>query len=197
MKSGPALWLAAAAMLGAAAPARCGPLTVVKVAAPAINCVFDASCKVVVADSTGTMEFTPFGGGAFLQSRTYPGAAGTPGAGLTAYEYRVDLTQATSQTECAAGLVVNFGPVTKLTYPPNQPAQVYVTTEGGMGSVGIASAEQDGDVITFTFSSYVCAGTSTYFFGMAAAKAPQTATAVLFEFGSPPFIQLNARTPQH
>jgi hypothetical protein len=112
-------------------------------------------------------------------------------------EYRLDFTAATNHTECAVGLVLNFGPVTKLTYPQNQPAQVYVVTQGGLGSVGIQSAEQDGDVITFTFKSYLCAGTSTYFFGLAAAKGPQSATATLFEFGSPPFIQLNARTPAH
>jgi hypothetical protein len=197
MRSGPAVWLAAAAVLCAAAPAHAGQLTVVEVNAPAVNCVFNTSCKVVVDDSTGTLKFTPFGAGAFVQSRTYPGEAGTPGAGLTAYEYRVDFTQATDFTECVIGLVVNFGPVTKLTYPQNQPAHVYVVTQGGIGSVGIQSAEQDGDVITFTFTSYLCAGASTYFFGMAAAKGPQPATAVLFEFGSPPFLETDARTPAH
>ena len=93
--------------------------------------------------------------------------------------------------------MVNFGPVVQLTYPPNQPAQVFVTTQGGIGSVGIQSAEQDGDVITFTFNGYLCAGQSSYFFGMAAASAPQAATATLFGFGTPPFVQTTARTPQH
>jgi hypothetical protein len=87
--------------------------------------------------------------------------------------------------------VVNFGPVVQLTYPQNQPGQVYVITQGGLGSVGIQSAEQDGDVITFTFNGYLCAGQSSYFFGMAAA------TATLFGFGTPPFVQTTATTPQH
>ena len=163
----------------------------VNVSAPAVNCVFNASCTVVVTDSTGTLQYTPLGEGAFLQSRTYPGASGAPGAGTTAYEYRVDLTQATGYTECLAGVVVNFGPVVQLTYPQNQPAQVYVITQGGLGSVGIQSAEQDGDVITFTFNGYLCAGQSSYFFGLTAA------TATLFGFGTPPFVQTDARTPQH
>jgi hypothetical protein len=197
MKSGAAVGLAAAAVLCAAAPANSAPLTVVEVSAPAVVCVFNTTCKAVVDDSSATAEFTPFGSGAFLQSRTYPGEAGTPAAGLTVYEYRLDFTAATGHTECVVGLVLNFGPVTKLTYPQNQPAQVYVVTQGGLGSVGIQSAEQDGDVITFTFKSYLCAGTSTYFFGLAAPKGPQSATATLFEFGNPPFIQLTARTPAH
>jgi hypothetical protein len=144
MKPAPAILIAAAA-----------DLTVVNVSAPAVNCVFNASCTVLVTDSVRTLEYTPLGSGAFLQSRTYAGQPGTPGAGTTAYEYRVDLTQATDYTECLAGVVVNFGPVVQLTYPPNQPADVYVITQGGLGSVGIQSAEQDGDVITFTFNGYL------------------------------------------
>ena len=196
MKPAPAILIAAAAALRAAA-AHAADLTVVNVSAPAVNCVFNASCTVVVTDSVGTLEYTPLGSGAFLQSRTYAGPPGTPGAGTTAYEYRVDLTQATDYTECLAGVVVNFGPVVQLTYPPNQPAHVYVITQGGLGSVGIQSAEQDGDVITFTFNGYLCAGQTSYFFGLAAAKGPQSATATLFGFGTPPFVQTDARTPQH
>jgi hypothetical protein len=203
MKSGPAILVAAAAALWAPASAHAAALTVVEVSAPAINCVFNTSCTVVVEDSTGTMEYTALGSGAFLQSRTYPGAAGTPGAGTTAYEYRVDLSGATTYTECLVGLVVDFGPVKRLPYPKTQsppnkePVDVFVTTEGGLGSVGIQSAEQDDNVITFTFSSSLCAGQSTYFFGLAALKGPQTATATLFGFGTPAFIQTASRTPQH
>jgi hypothetical protein len=196
MKFAPAVLVATAA-LSATAPAHAGALTVVEVNAPAVNCVFNPSCTNVVDDTTGTMQYTPFGGGAFLQSRTYPGETGTPAAGLTAYEYRVDLTQATGYTECLVGLVIDFGPVKTLTYPTNQPGQVFVTTQGGTGSIGIQSAEQDGTVIIFTFNGYLCAGKSSYFFGLASATAPQAATATLFGFGNPPFVQTTARTPQH
>ena len=197
MKSGPAVGLAAAAVLCVAAPAHAVQLTVVEVNAPAVNCVFNASCKVVVTDSTSTLQFTEYGPGAFLQSRTYAGQPGTPGAGLTVYEYRVDFTQALGFTECVAGMVLDFGPVQKLTYPPSQPAHAYVITQGGIGTVGIESAEQDGDAITFTFKNYLCPGASTQFFGMAAAKGPVSATPLLFKFGTPPFYQLDARVPQH
>ena len=69
-----------------------GPLKVVAVAAPAINCVFNPSCTVTVTDSSSPL---PVGNGAgFLQSRTYRGVAGAPGAGYWAVLYRVDLRNA-------------------------------------------------------------------------------------------------------
>jgi hypothetical protein len=197
MKSKPAIVMAAAAALWPPAPANSANLTVVEVSAPAVNCVFNSSCTVVVDDSSGTLANTPLGSGGFLQSRTYPGMPGTPGAGTTAYEYRVDLRTANPFADCLAGVVINFGPVKQLTYPQAQQGHVFVTTQGGLGSVGIQTAEQDGDVITFTFSKYLCGGETSYFFGMAATTGPKTATATLFGIGNPPFIQVDARTPTH
>ena len=98
MKSASVILVAAAALC-APATAHAAALTVVEVGAPAVNCVFNSSCTVVVNDSVGTLQYTPLGNGAFLQSRSYAGQPGTPGAGTTAYEYRVDLTQATGFTE--------------------------------------------------------------------------------------------------
>jgi hypothetical protein len=197
MKSKPAIVMAAAAALWPPAPANSANLTVVEVSAPAVNCVFNSSCTVVVDDSSGTLANTPLGSGGFLQSRTYPGMPGTPGAGTTAYEYRVDLRTANPFADCLAGVVINFGPVKQLTYPQAQQGHVFVTTQGGLGSVGIQTAEQDGDVITFTFSKYLCGGETSYFFGMAATTGPKTATATLFGIGNPPFIQVDVRTPTH
>ena len=198
MKSVPVIVIAAAAAFWPLGPANSANLTVVEVSAPAVNCVFNASCKVIVDDSSGALANASIGSsGGFLQSRTYPSQPGTPGAGTTAYEYRVDLTSGNPFADCLAGVVINFGPVKQLTYPPAQPAHVFVTTKGGLGSVGIQSAEQDGDVITFTFSTYLCGGQTSYFFGLASTAAPQTATATLFGIGNPPFIQIDARTPIH
>jgi hypothetical protein len=187
--------LAGAALL--APPAVAANLTVVKVAAPAVNCVFNASCTVTVNDSVGKLTFSQLGDGAFFQSRTYPAVAGTPGAGNMAYEYRLDLRQANIFAECVVGLVLNFGTVTKLTYPQNQPGHVFVITQGGLGSVGIKSAEQDGSVITFTFEKWLCAGETSFFFGLAATGAPTAVSATLFGPGSPGFIAINARVPTH
>jgi hypothetical protein len=48
-----------------------------------------------------------------------------------------------------------------LNYLPNTPAQVFVITTGGLGSDGIQSADQQGGVITFTFSTRCAVGRPT------------------------------------
>src|SRR6185295_16597285 len=80
------------ALLASPATVQAASLNVVTVAAPDVNCVFDPSCKLVVTDSVGDILIPNMKGG-ILQSRTFSGAAGAPGAGLTGYDYRIDLTQ--------------------------------------------------------------------------------------------------------
>lgn len=190
--------LAGAALAALTTGAEAGALKVFNVSAPNINCVFNPSCTVVVGDSTGDLTFTPLGAGAFMQSRTYQGQPNTPGAGATAYEYRIDLTNADKFVDCIDGVVINFGPVLQLPVGPNNAkGDVFVTTQGGLGSVGIKSAEQDGDVITFTFDKYLCPGATSYFFGLAASKAPVKSTATMFGPGATPFIPSAVRVPQH
>jgi hypothetical protein len=195
----------AAALALAAPAASAGQLKVVTVAAPAVNCVFHIDCIITVTDSIGTVPLgnltTP--GTARLQSRTFTGGPGTPGSGKTGYEYRLDMTQASGSLECIAGIVVNFGPVAQLPYSNNTPADVYVVTQGGLGSIGISSAELDGDVITFNFSKLLCASTpanaanTTFFFGLASAKTPVAITGGVFGTGNPPYYAVDARAPQH
>jgi hypothetical protein len=169
---------AAAGLFGAASGAQAAPLSVVDVAAPAINCVFNATpipnapppaCQVVVNDSIGV--FTPPGdiGTGRLQSRTYPGTAPAPAAGTMAYVYRVDLTglKGVTAANCITKLALKFGPVVKLHYGPNGDSDIFVVTTGGLGSVKIASADQVGGTITFTFAQPVCPGDTSYFFGLA------------------------------
>ena len=171
-----------AGCLAAASAAPAAPLTIVDVGAPAINCVFSPTkipnspppaCSVVVNDSLGT--FTPPGdsGEARLQSRTYPGKAPAPAAGDMAYVYRVDLTavQGATAANCVTTLALDFGPVVKLPYgPKGAKFHVFVVTVGGLGSVDLASADQVGNTITFTFSKPVCPGATSYFFGLASKK---------------------------
>jgi hypothetical protein len=178
--------------------AEAAALTVINVGAPKINCVFNATCTVVVNNSIGNLTYSTLGGSARLQTRTYQGQPNTPGAGAVAYEYRLDLTQGDKYRDCIGGLVVNFGPVLKLPYGANNAqGHVFVVTQGGLGSVGIKSAIQDGNVITFTFDTFLCAGQTTYFFGLAANKAPVNASATMFAIGATPFIAAGARVPQH
>src|SRR5712691_10431915 len=149
------------AILAAAAistPLAAQPLTVVEVNAPAVNCVFQPSCTITVSDTTGAIALpyivTP--GTAWLQSRIYNSAPGTPAAGKTGYVYRVSLTEASGTADCLMGLVLNFGPVAKLPYKTGQKDDVFVVTTGGLGTIGIKSSQQTDDVIDFQFSNPLC-----------------------------------------
>lgn len=191
-----------------ALPAAAQPLTIANVGAPAINCVFSTpvggKCTVTVTDTIGTIAMPPgVNGVGRVQSRTFLGAAGTPGAGKTAYEYRVDMTGAVSDGEapCVTDLEINFGPITKLPYQATPTKyDVYVITSGGIGTVSLFSAEQTGNSVDLVFNQPVCAGPSpgtgksSYFLGLASAGAPQSVTA---HVGWPGLlaIPVNARAP--
>jgi hypothetical protein len=198
--------LLAATLCSLTGVAAATPLTVVTVAAPDINCVFETDCTVVVTDSVGTIALPGSTGTARLQSRTFAGMAGAPGAGKTAYEYRVDLTQATAigDVSCVTGLSVDFGPVSKLQYNKVGPVDdVFVVTKGGLGTIGLASAEQNRNIISFTFSQPVCAadtsgpGKTTFFFGLASIHAPKAIAATIEAPGVFPDLDVKARAPSH
>jgi hypothetical protein len=190
-------WGAAAALMAApCAAANADKLKIVEVAAPAINCVFSPLCAInLPTDSTAAIPLNFTGGTAFLQTRTFFGIAGTPGGGHTAYEYRVDLRSAEGDINCLLGLVVNFGPIVKLPYRPGQVGDIYVIAQGGLGTVGLKSAEQDGSVVIFEFARPMCVVQSTFSFGLASNTPPRGIAAGMFGFGSPPFVSLGARAP--
>ena len=198
----------AAVTLALTSAAQAQLLTVVEVNAPAVNCVFNPSCTITVNDSQGfiALPYIATPKTAWLQSRTYTGAPNTPGAGKTAYEYRVSLTEASGSADCLTGFVVNFGPVAKLPYANNQPADVFVTTTGGLGTIGIKTAEKFSDVIEFTFKSggLCLAGgpdvkNTTFFFGLAANNAPAPAPidGQIVAVGMPAIYPVQARVPVH
>ena len=183
--------------------AQAGPLTVVQVAAPDVNCVFNAGCTITVSDTSGSIPLNFSAGSPFLQSRTFSGQPGTPAAGLTGYMYRVDLRSASGSVDCLLGLVVDFGPPALLPYKPGVNAHVFVVTQGGLGSIGVKSAQQDGSVIEFTFDKPLCvgiaanSGPSTFFFGLASAKPPHAISAGMWGYGNAAFISVDARAPAH
>ena len=190
--------------LGASAVAA-KPLKIVTVGAPAINCVFNPTCKLTVTDSSGNLDmpFLATPGTAWLQSRTFTGEPGTPGAGMTGYEYRLSMTQAAGFSDCVLGLVLDFGPVKQLPYTTGTLSDVYVVTAGGVGTVGLKSADQEGNIITFEFDKPVCvppgpsSTATTYFFGLASPKPPKGISAGLFAVGKPPYYAVDARAPNH
>jgi hypothetical protein len=196
-------WLLPAALLACPAIAAAGPLGVVNVGAPAINCVFSPSCTTSGPDTIANIPLPGISGPARLQSRTTTGLAGAPAAGLTGYEYRVDLTSAVGilNIPCVSALRVSFGPVAALQYNGVGPLdQVYVVTAGGLGTIGLASANQTGDDITFTFSRPVCAGGSpgtgdtSYFVGVTSTRAPTAVTAIASPTGGGS-LSVGARAP--
>jgi hypothetical protein len=196
-------WLGAilCSVTGAAGAA---PLTVVTVTAPDINCVFETDCTIVVTDSIGTIPLPNITGIARLQSRTFAGQAGAPAAGKTGYEYRVDMTQATAigDVACVTGLNVDFGPVTKLQYNKVGPTDdVFVVTKGGIGTIGLASADLNGSIVAFEFNQPVCAadssgpGHTTFFFGLTSIHPPKGIAATIEAPGVFPDLKVKARAP--
>lgn len=180
------------------------PLKVVNVSAPAINCVFNPPCTVVVNDTSDNIPMST-GGTGFLQSRTYQGSPGAPAAGLYAYEYRIDLRNAVGATaiSCIDWMSISFGPVVStLDYNgDHKPDQVFVVTGGGIGTIGIASANWVAGKITFKFSSPVCEGgapgkgDSSFFWGLVSKQPPKNVTATLHETGGATHV-VKARSPQ-
>src|SRR5438105_10443641 len=88
------------------------PLKIVSATAPRINCIFNTTCVVPVADSDGVFQLGADLGNGLLISRTVQGEAGAPLAGLYGYEYRVDLRSVAAQSLPANGVVrftINFG----------------------------------------------------------------------------------------
>jgi hypothetical protein len=194
--------IVAAVTLGAT-PTLAGSLKIVNVSAPAFNCVFDPKCTVVVTDSLGSIAVPGISGSAILQSRTFAGAPRAPAAGMTGYEYRVDLTQTVGDVakSCVTRLKVDTGPVKQLPYQGGAAlADVFVVTSGGLGTIDLASADETDGAVTFAFSTPVCAsagpggGTTSYFFGFAAAKAPRAVTAQA-QSGDGQILNVAARAP--
>jgi hypothetical protein len=188
-----------------ASAAAAVPLDVVTVGFPAVNCRFDTDCTITVNDFSGPIALPGAAGDGFLQSRQFPaGEPGTPAVGLHAYLYRIDLTHSAGilAVPCISQLRIPFGPVAPVDYDGDgNTDQVFVATSGGLGSVGLASAEQVGDQITFSFAPAVCAGSApgngetTFFFGLASTQTDRavTAEAALTLGGT---LSLDARAPQ-
>lgn len=197
------LLCAAVALLTTAAQAqpanptnRTLSLRIAKIAGSAVDCLFKTgtACTDTTSASVGVAIFSLAGatGNAQVQTNTFFGVPNTVGAGKTAYLYRVDLAEVVALGEfaCITDMTINFGPITQLPYVrPGQFDDVFVITEGGIGSIGLLSAEQTSSGITFTFEKPICAtqvagaGESSFVFGLASATVPRSSQATLAQPG--------------
>jgi hypothetical protein len=202
--------LALASFVATFGVAQATPLKVVNVGAPAVNCVFSIDCKNLVTDSLATVPVPgvsgtapwPGYGPAVLQSRTHSGNKGAPAAGETAYVYRMVMSYAVGSA-CVSALKLDVGPIKRHYYNlSGMLADIYVVTTGGLGTIGVSSAEQDGTIVTFTFKKPICAGPAaekgeqSFFFGYSATGQPKPTSGKVQVVGGP-MIETPARAPQH
>lgn len=177
--------LSAVALFAALPAAQAEPLSVINVGASALSCIYDDACGFMVNDTVATIPIAGLSGRAVVQTRTFTGGAGSPAAGKTGYQYRVNLSGAVGGG-CVRALTLPFGPIVKLPYIPNGPyVDIYVVASGDLGTIGLAAADKSGNTITLTFSRPVCAGArpgkgeSSLFFGLTSSEPPKPATALV------------------
>jgi hypothetical protein len=166
---------------GQAVPALA--LSIVEVKAPDHNCLFDSDCTITPNDSSDTFTLPGAAGTGRLITRLYPpGEAGTAGAGLHPYLYRLDLGEATPITaiSCVQQLEIEFGAIRSLDYNNDAtPDHVFVITQGGSGEVRPTSAEQNGNLVIFRFDnpplcpSRAGANDDSFYFGLASEQPPR------------------------
>jgi len=197
--------LALTTLLCVSNPGYAETLSIVQVSAPAINCKFDPSCKVVVNDFVTDFAWSSSSNDAFLQSRTWPqGVPGNVAAGLYVYLYRIDLAKSMAITHftCVTSFSIPFGPVETVDYTGSGSAhQVFAVTTGGLGSIAPASAEKSGNSITFTFAQPLCNGGQpgkggvSFFFGLVSKSPSRQVTSTLSrDIG--PALSLKAVAPK-
>lgn len=170
-------------MAAPAAAQQSVPLFPAQVSGANINCLFGSQCALTPHDEVTDIAMPAISGKAILQSRTFLGAPGSTAAGRTAYQYRIDLTdaKALADVSCVTSLTVDFGPVAKLPYAAGTTGirDVYEIVQGvPANQIGFGSATQTGTEVTFTFARPVCAGdgitpgATTFAFGLASLDAP-------------------------
>lgn len=178
--------VAALAAMSAPAVAQAVPLFPAQLSSANIEALFGQAGSEEVTD----IPLPGINGKAVLQSRVIRAAPGSRAEGRFAYQYRVDLSEATTFVDlsCVTNLSVKFGPIEKLPYAPNSLRDVYEIKQGvPSNQVGFSSAVQTGDLVTFTFERPICAsdgrgpGDTSFAFGLASRDAPDRAVGVLID----------------
>jgi hypothetical protein len=160
-------------------------------------------CNLDGTASVGAIPIPGIAGSAVLHSLTFPATPDSPAAGLTGYEFRVDLSLARAWPTkvCVTRLTLDMGQLSRLPYTGRADLfDVFVINTGAPGFVGLASAERAESAITFVFAKPVCPGAgsdkgeSSYFFGFAAGEAPREVSARV-EIDSGEALPVAARAP--
>jgi hypothetical protein len=178
--------LASLALVTGPVGAQPVPLFPAQVSGANIDALFGQQAPV--PPETTAIPLPGINGNAVLHSRVIRAAPGSRAEGRFAYEYRVDLSNATTFVEvsCVLNLSVKFGPIAKLPYAPGVILRdVYEIKQGvPANQVGFSSATQTGDIVTFTFERPVCAsdgggpGATTFAFGLASVDSPDRGVTV-------------------
>jgi len=166
-------------------------LRIVDVESRSLNCLFDSNCSITVNDQVSKFLLQNGAGEGILQSRVFPiGEKGTPGAGYTAYLYRIDLTEIknTSQTHCLQKFSLDFPDRVSMLYNREKEisGDIFVVTRNAIGTIKPRRAWQAGRFVHFEFDN-LCIGAnsatpdkiSSFFFGMAATSAPKSQSAII------------------
>lgn len=179
-------------------------LSIVEVAASEIACAFEPGCAAVNPNIFPDFIAVPgITGTVLLRSQTFLGKLGTPAEGKTGYEYQVDMSKAVAMGDfaCITDLHVDVGVVFKLSYDTAGPASdVFIVSKGGLGTIGLSSAVQNGTVISFTFARPNCAGEVpgrghvSSVFGLTSAAIPRETTAKVGIPGAD-HVRVKALTP--
>lgn len=172
----------ASVFVAAPAAAQTVPLFPAQVSQANIDCLFGVQCAITPRDEFVEIPLPAISGTAILQSRTFLGAADSRAPGRHAYQYRLDLTGATTlaDSSCIINVSINFGPVAKLPYAPGVTLRdVYEVVQGAPANqIGFSRVEQTGTVVTFVFDQPICVGDgvtpgkSSFFFGLASLDGP-------------------------
>lgn len=173
----------AASALGTSAMAD-DPIAIrmVEVAAPAINCGFDTSCRLTANDTVSPFTLPGHAGEGRFISRIGRHQPGTPGTYLSAngayhlpsLTYRVDLSAMSVGDKCVHQVYVpwdSYRPQFDYDQDGRVTDTAFQITQGALGDVKVENAwiASDTDTLIIRFEGDgVCAGQSSYPFGFAA-----------------------------
>jgi hypothetical protein len=173
-------------------------ITIVRQTGSEFICMFNADCRSGPATGGGITPPWP-SSDQRLSASTFTASSGSPADGTTVYLYRLDLTRDHDKnTECVAGVSLDFGPLAQIPPVTANKAHVYVITTGdAAGTIPIKSAEQDGDLIELSFDADLCGSKSSLMFALPSNFPPTQGRGAILQFGKTPLSPTKIFAPKH